>query len=531
MVLLIVDDEISAIQAVQKEIKWDNMDFSEIYTASNKQEAIQYINKLHIDILLCDIEMPMGSGLELLEWVNQNAPGIRCIFMTCHADFRFAQKAMQLGSLDYILKPLDFEMLEQVLKKAIGVVRKEKFLKENSKSWIQNKETLLKQFWMDFFVGEIAPNEASVRFYLNQKHLEIPVDFFFLPIFISVKKWHESIQKEDYRLFQYALRNIMQEIFVLPDTSMEVIPFIDNTLLIMLCRAPGQMDEIIDTAANYCISVINASLKYLNLVICCYIGKPDIIYEIPNQLEVLQTMDFNNVIFAQNILHYSQYADKNMEYNNNIFIKLELLFEGNDFDIVDKEIHRFFNNIENINKINRDFLNSFYRDFYFLLLDYARKHNLFLDKLFADEASSNISRIGTTSLEGLLMWVDYAINKLRYVDTEGDPVEKTKRYIDDHLSEELAMAELAKNVYLNADYLTRIFKKQMGISINRYIIERRMLHAIWLLENTSLSIGDVAAKVGYYNYSSFNRIFSKVMNMSPSEYKNSIKEDVPRKKV
>jgi two-component system response regulator YesN len=197
--------------------------------------------------------------------------------------------------------------------------------------------------------------------------------------------------------------------------------------------------------------------------------------------------------------------------------------ERNGFDEVIKEIHGYFINIDYTNKINREFLDNFHRDFYYLLFGFARKRNVSLDELFANDESTNLSKIGIGSLNGLLQWVDYALIKLRDFDAGVDPVEKTKRYIIDHISDELSMGELAKNVHLNADYLTRIFKKQMGYSINRYIIESRMKAAIWMLENTSLSIGDVAAQVGYYNYSSFNRIFSKVMNMSPSEYKNSIK--------
>ena len=523
MNLLIVDDEISAIQAVLKGVDWDDLDFLNLYTASNKQEAIDIISNKQVDIMLSDIEMPMGSGLELLEWVNLNASGIRCIFITCHADFNFAQKAVKLGSLDYILKPLDFEILGQVLKKAAKLVWEEKLLKEHSTSWLHNKETLLKQFWMDFFVGEIAPSEYSVKYYLNQKHLEIALDNNFLPILVSIKKWDETINKEDYKLFLYALRNIVQEIFVLPYTGIEVIPFIDNTLLIMLSRDAQMTFELSEIATKDCNSVINAALKYLKLTICCYIGEPDKIYEIPNQLEELHTMDFNNVAFLQNILFYSQYTDSAVTYKNDIFIHLADLLEGGGFDDAAKEIHHFFDSIDYVNQINREFLGNFHRDFYYLLFAFARKHSLSLDELFTDEESDKLSKNSITSLHGLLLWVDYALNKLRDSDTGGNPVEKTKQYIIDHLSSELTMGELAKNVHLNADYLTRIFKKQMGYSINRYIIECRMKSAIWMLQNTSLSIGDVAAQVGYYNYSSFNRIFSKVMNMSPSEYKNSLK--------
>lgn len=100
--ILIVDDEISAIEAVQKGIHWDKLAVSSIYTATSMKEAIEQLNKHNIDIMLSDIEMPRGTGLELLQWLKQNKPEVGCIFMTCHADFKYAQKAIQLGSIDYL---------------------------------------------------------------------------------------------------------------------------------------------------------------------------------------------------------------------------------------------------------------------------------------------------------------------------------------------------------------------------------------------------------------------------------------------
>ncbi|MNC32217.1 Melibiose operon regulatory protein [compost metagenome] len=81
------------------------------------------------------------------------------------------------------------------------------------------------------------------------------------------------------------------------------------------------------------------------------------------------------------------------------------------------------------------------------------------------------------------------------------------------------MEGIAQNVHLNADYLTRIFKKEEGISISKYIINRKIERAKNLLADTNKSIGEIAAMVGYYNYSSFNRVFTKEVSMSPQEYK------------
>lgn len=139
MNVLIVDDELSAIEAVRNGIQWGMIGIENVFTAMNVQEATRQFDNVPIDILLSDIEMPMGTGLELLRWVNTHHPHVKCIFMTCHADFRFLQEAMQLGSVNYILKPLNFDKMELVLKETKDNILADRILNENSNSWIQNK--------------------------------------------------------------------------------------------------------------------------------------------------------------------------------------------------------------------------------------------------------------------------------------------------------------------------------------------------------------------------------------------------------
>lgn len=79
------------------------------------------------------------------------------------------------------------------------------------------------------------------------------------------------------------------------------------------------------------------------------------------------------------------------------------------------------------------------------------------------------------------------------------------------------------NVHLNADYLTRISKKELGVSINKYIINIKMEMAKKLLMETDKSIGEIALEIDYFDYSSFNRIFTKFVEMSPQEFKKIYK--------
>lgn len=84
-------------------------------------------------------------------------------------------------------------------------------------------------------------------------------------------------------------------------------------------------------------------------------------------------------------------------------------------------------------------------------------------------------------------------------------------------------------MYLNPEYLSRLFKKEMGIGLNEYLVQERMKIAESLLRNTSFSISIIASKVGYVNFSHFARAFKKEFGVSPTEYRKECERDKPEK--
>lgn len=119
MQLLIVDDEIHAVRGIKAGVEWDKLGFVHVYEAFNIRQAKDILASQPIEVMICDIEMPEGDGFQLLTWVKEHFPEMESLFLTCHADFAYAQKAIQLGSMDYMLKPVRFNELEHAVRKAV----------------------------------------------------------------------------------------------------------------------------------------------------------------------------------------------------------------------------------------------------------------------------------------------------------------------------------------------------------------------------------------------------------------------------
>ena len=124
MNLLVVDDEYFAIQGIMEGVNWSVLEFDRVLEAGSYTQAVEILEAEPVDLILCDIEMPDESGLELIAWVNEHRPDTECIIFSCHDEFDFARQAVQLQCLDYILKPVRYDYLTEVLKKAMQTVKK-----------------------------------------------------------------------------------------------------------------------------------------------------------------------------------------------------------------------------------------------------------------------------------------------------------------------------------------------------------------------------------------------------------------------
>lgn len=126
MNLLIVDDQPNVVSSLALSINWNAIGIANVYTASSALLARDILQKNHVDILLTDIQMPIESGLSLVEWVCRTGKNIACILISSHADFIYAKQAISLKVTDYILQPAREEDILRAVQKAIGQIESEK---------------------------------------------------------------------------------------------------------------------------------------------------------------------------------------------------------------------------------------------------------------------------------------------------------------------------------------------------------------------------------------------------------------------
>lgn len=102
-------------------------------------------------------------------------------------------------------------------------------------------------------------------------------------------------------------------------------------------------------------------------------------------------------------------------------------------------------------------------------------------------------------------------------------IKTMKQFMKEHFRENITLDTIAASAFLSASYASRLFKKEMNISIMDYLLQLRMDDAKKLLRETTLPIDEISQKTGYADSSYFTKVFRKAMGMTPSRYRQSLK--------
>lgn len=526
--ILIVDDEPFIVNGLKLSVDWEKIGVSAVLTAHNARQAKEIFGSSKVDIMLCDIEMPEESGLELLAWVKEHSPSTESVFLTCHADFSFARQAIELGSSDYILKPVPPEKLEAVIQKIIDKIRKQNQLAEQSQSWVQQHPLFIDRFWLDLVHLVIPPGETAVRQAMNERKIPYDADMRVWPVLIHVQRWHKKLQPRDEKILEYALKNAAEEMIRELSAKAKVIT-LDRRKLLALIEIepdPGIRSEQLQVMFE---SFIQSCRPYFYCDISCYIGHVSPMHGIAKRTEQLLKLQTNNVAYNNHVFMQGTASEQqSLIPMPDMKIWYVMLAKGSKSELI-SEAEQYLNALVNHSGFDALSLSHFHQNFLQILYAFLQQKNIEARQLFQDSTSAELSRQALHSIPDMLHWVRYvtdkAIGQVQEIEQSHSVVEKARRYIDRHLDQELSREALAAQFYLNPDYMDRLFKKEAGMSMKEYLSNERLRVSEELLAKTDLPVTEIAMQVGYNSISAFTRLFKRHTDLNPSEYRLKHKPD------
>lgn len=226
MNILLVDDNVYILEGLRAGIDFQALGIGKVFEAKSMQEAIGLMEKEEIPLVLTDIEMPHGTGLQFLEWINQAKPDTVTIFCTSFADFDYAKKALELHSFGYYLKPILYDELYHLLKDAMDEVLNRRQSREKERYgeyWLDSLAVRKRHFWEDALMKIYGFDRDELELLAQADHLPYSgMDCFTLAL-LKYDKEKSKMEGFSRKLERFVMQNIAEELLEDTAVSMEAL--------------------------------------------------------------------------------------------------------------------------------------------------------------------------------------------------------------------------------------------------------------------------------------------------------------------
>ena len=246
--ILIVDDDKLLVDKLEETVQWEKIGISMVFTAYNIRQAQKLLEEFPIQFLLCDIDMPQGSGLELLEWIRDNQMEVECVFLSSYANFAYAQKALRLSTREYLLKPISNQDLEAVLSRIIEETREKRERRSAEEQNLGQQRKGKTEFWEDFFRNP-SEQERMLAQVLEEGFYQ-ETDVLILEVIKIFADDKDINYKKDLSLFNFVIRNITTEFFENNEQVMEAVAQVSDYEWVLVFRNLGEEERFLEASRN-----------------------------------------------------------------------------------------------------------------------------------------------------------------------------------------------------------------------------------------------------------------------------------------
>lgn len=169
--LIIVDDELYMLDILKKMLNWEEYGFTLSAVFSNPEEAMEYIDKNKVDVVLTDISMPGINGIDIAKHCFYHHTGTTVVFLSAFTDFEYARKGIQYKIFSYLTKPVSQSALIQVFSELYTKLNAGKFKTQFADKSANSvmRECFIRMISEDFDLKNISDtlNEVGINVVLN----------------------------------------------------------------------------------------------------------------------------------------------------------------------------------------------------------------------------------------------------------------------------------------------------------------------------------------------------------------------------
>lgn len=502
MKVLIADDERHIRNGLKANIDWDALGIDIVLTAEDGETAWKICLKERPEILISDIRMPGMDGLSLAERAVECRGTKKVILLSGYSEFEYAKKAISIGVMDYLLKPVNLGEMSRLLAKSVEEIRAE-----------ERQRQLVRQ-------GEIREllegkgKEVSLRRILYGEKGGYPRE----AVMVLVDKnriYASGVEKSDQIPKNSAAKVLLCEenmrlLFESKERSAVLVELNNaqqrQSYRQILCANMQKLEPEYTAGVSGRGTLEELGKLYRQseeaLKQRLYLRNPGCVF-------------FGEVREAQErsypLLHFKK-AEIRECVNLLRSDRLEILIHEQFADLEEKRCTDDHAPVELCTAIQN------------VVFEVMQEKGVDIAGILDSNQELFQSQLRFSFLESYERWIrDYCSLLLMGLgDLSGKRhsavISSAVDYIHQHYMENISLTGTAEAVHKSSSYFSCIFKKEMGVNFNEYLNQIRIEKAKQLLRMPDAAVYQVAEKVGFRDYKYFTKVFRKLCGCSPGEY-------------
>ncbi|WP_040950905.1 response regulator [Gorillibacterium massiliense] len=531
---IIVDDEKHVRDAVRLLVDWNRHGITQVFEASDGEQAIELISQEKPDLIFIDMMMPVKTGSELLEWIVIHSPLSKTIVISGHDDYKLVRHTLKHGCVDYLLKPIDADQLAETVQRALDSWYEEE--QKRHRTAQQNIEVnQLKPVYWDKFFSSLVSDPSSIGTAMESLRVEFGLSasgHLCRAVVIGLDCIEPALAGKfgaNRELLVFSLTNICNEFIRRNNTGYAFRYWnSDKEILILLWNGTDEIDALLNEMNSGMARTLGTRLHFgIGSAQPFPYGLSESYKEAKNAIRQRNLLDdwaYNHYINRQQsgspIVRFNEHAED-----------LRMAVQSGNTDAIAKAVGQAISPLRKLQPLTVEQLELWWNEYTVycshLLQELVRDTEVDIELPdMIRPFGIPLDGAGKPSLE---IWEDELNRAMRLVSKllaekrrkENNLVHEIAKFIQANYQNELTLQDIANHLYVGREYISRRFKQETGENVSDYIGRIRNEKAKLLLLNPNLKIAQIAEMVGYQDEKYFSKVFKKLTGMTPNEYRKA----------
>ncbi|MFC3802037.1 response regulator [Cohnella sp. GCM10012308] len=517
--ILIVDDEPFERDGVVFLIRKFGLDLS-IAEAESGEEALAYMKTHAVDILLTDIRMHGMDGLQLARQARDLQPHVKIVILSAYGQFEYAQQAIDLQAVQYVLKPVEVESFMETLQKAIDLCAEERRESERQSRLQQvyrrgiqsEKITLLADLMSE------RENEASSEEDVNGELLRL--HRLFAGPGVSEDRSYRFLML-DTRLRFFDTVDAGFEALVGDRLACEgsVMVLNEYQALVLMEAHAAETERSLERMCEDLLRWFKRQYGKELSIVCS--GSFHDVAQMRAEYRKLETMLENKFFYEEGFVLFVDAPQPQLQSSaiaERAIADISQCLSRKEWDVAQVRFVKLFDDLKNGGHFSVIYVKYICSEIIRPLLQTMRKGDSdyfrrTLEAIFRTAALKELRQLMLDLFRECGARTDQAVP----TEANHKVVDEVIQIIGREYHTDLSVDTIAERVYLTPSYLSHLFAKQTGVSLIKYLTMHRLEKARQLLRETNRKIVEIGAEVGYANYPYFCSLLKNYYGKTPTQ--------------